>query len=110
MDQHVANATGRYPVATHTVKMTGTIKWINEAKTFGLITPDDGSEDLFASFSVRKDGDQSDGLKVKQKVSYDVEPGHHGGRAVNVETIPGGEKISARRRGSRTSADRRDPL
>jgi len=72
---------------THTVKTTGTIKWINEAKGFGLITPDDGGEDLFASFTVRKDGGQSDGLKVKQKVSYDVEPGHHGGQAVHVEAI-----------------------
>jgi cold shock protein len=77
-------------MTTRTVKTTGTIKWINEAKSFGLITPDDGGEDLFASFPVGKDGDQSDGLKVKQKVSYDVEPGHHGGRAVNVEAIAEG--------------------
>jgi cold shock protein len=77
-------------MTTHTVKTTGTIKWINEAKSFGLITPDDGGEDLFASLPVRKDGDQSDALKVKQKVSYDVEPGHHGGRAVNVEAIAEG--------------------
>ena len=70
-----------------TTKATGTIKWINEVKTFGLITPDGGSEEVFASFPTPADGDQSEGLQVKQRVSYDIEPGLHGGRAVNVERL-----------------------
>ena len=74
-------------MASETVKTTGTIKWINEVKTFGLITPDGSDIEVFASFPPRVDGDQSGGFQVKQKVSYDIEPGLHGGRAVNVEAI-----------------------
>lgn len=59
----------------------GVIRWISGAHSFGLITPDDQGDDLFASFH----GVVAVDLKVGQKVSYDVEPGHHGGRAVNVQ-------------------------
>lgn len=69
------------------VKTTGTVKWINELKGFGLITPDDGGKDLFANFPARTANDKPSGLKIKQKVSYDVRPGPDGDQAVNVRTI-----------------------
>jgi CspA family cold shock protein len=69
------------------VKRTGTVSWINESKGFGLIKPDDGGKDLFTNFPARKEGAKPGNLKIKQKVTYDVERAADGDRAVNVKTI-----------------------
>ena len=51
---------------------TGTVKWFNDAKGYGFITPDDGSEDLFAHFSaINMSGFKT--LKEGQKVSFDLQ-------------------------------------
>jgi CspA family cold shock protein len=56
---------------------TGKVKWFNEAKGFGFITPDDGSEDLFAHFSsINMAGFKT--LAEGQKVSYEVTMGNKG--------------------------------
>jgi CspA family cold shock protein len=50
---------------------TGTVKWFNDAKGFGFITPDEGGEDLFAHFSaISSSGFKS--LKENQRVSFEV--------------------------------------
>jgi len=50
---------------------TGKVKWFNETKGYGFITPDAGGKDVFVHISaVQKAGLQ--GLKDNQKVSYDL--------------------------------------
>ncbi|MEK9771438.1 MAG: cold-shock protein [Nitrosomonadales bacterium] len=62
----------------------GTVKWFNNAKGFGFITPDDGSEDLFAHFSsITGDGYKS--LKEGQRVKFEVTDGPKGKQASNIE-------------------------
>ncbi|MBA3902592.1 MAG: cold-shock protein [Rhodocyclaceae bacterium] len=64
----------------------GTVKWFNDAKGFGFITPDDGGEDLFAHFSAI----QASGFKTlteNQKVSFDVTTGPKGKQAANIRPI-----------------------
>jgi cold shock protein len=61
---------------------TGTVKWFNDSKGFGFITPDDGSEDLFAHFSaIGMSGFKT--LKEGQKVTFEVTKGPKGKQASN---------------------------
>src|SRR4051812_16426356 len=61
----------------------GTVKWFNEEKGYGFITPDDGSEDLFVHHTgIAGSGFKS--LEEGEKVSYEVTQGRKGMQAVNV--------------------------
>ena len=63
---------------------TGTVKWFNDAKGFGFITPDEGGEDLFAHFSaINMSGFKT--LKEGQRVSFDVVDGPKGKQASNIQ-------------------------
>ena len=63
---------------------TGTVKWFNESKGFGFISPDDGSKDVFVHFSaIASDGFRT--LAEGQQVTFDVEDGPKGPQASNVK-------------------------
>jgi CspA family cold shock protein len=63
--------------------VVGKVKWFNDAKGFGFITPDDGGEDVFAHFSaININGFKT--LKENQVVKFDLVQGPKGKQASNI--------------------------
>lgn len=62
---------------------TGTVKWFNDAKGFGFITPEGGGEDLFAHFSAIQ-GQGFKSLAEGERVTFDVATGPKGKQAANI--------------------------
>jgi CspA family cold shock protein len=61
----------------------GTVKWFNDAKGFGFVTPEDGGKDLFAHFSAIQ-GQGFKSLKEGQRVTFDVTSGPKGDQCSNI--------------------------
>jgi CspA family cold shock protein len=62
---------------------TGTVKWFNDAKGFGFITPSNGGKDLFVHFSAIQ-GSGFKSLSEGQKVTYEKTAGPKGDQATNI--------------------------
>ncbi len=67
-------------------KQTGTVKWFNDAKGFGFITPANGGEDLFAHFKeIQGSGFKS--LQEGQKVEFVAARGPKGMQATRIQPL-----------------------
>ena len=67
-------------------KIKGNVKWFNESKGFGFITPEDGSKDVFVHFSAI----QTNGFKTLaegQRVEFEITNGAKGPSAANVNAL-----------------------
>ncbi|TFW13254.1 cold-shock protein [Massilia arenosa] len=65
---------------------TGIVKWFNDSKGFGFITPDQGGGDLFAHFSdIQSDGFKS--LAENQRVSFERMNSPKGEKAGNIRPL-----------------------
>jgi len=70
------------------MRITGTVKWFNDAKGFGFIVRDDGGKDVFVHHTaINAQGFKS--LKEGQKVEFEVVEGKKGPAAANVTVIGG---------------------
>lgn len=68
---------------SNTNAQTGTVKWFNETKGYGFITPDDGSKDLFAHFrEIQGSGFKT--LAENARVEFNVVQGPKGLQAAQI--------------------------
>ena len=67
------------------MRTTGTVKWFNDSKGFGFITPESGPDCFVHHSGIQGSGFKS--LAEGAKVSYDAEQGQKGPAAANVQVI-----------------------
>ncbi|CCG19079.1 cold shock-like protein [Taylorella asinigenitalis 14/45] len=72
--------------STSSNRVVGTVKWFNDTKGFGFVTPEGSNEDLFIHFSsIQMDGFKT--LKENQKISFEITEGPKGKQAINIQPV-----------------------
>lgn len=72
--------------STSSDRVIGTVKWFNDTKGFGFVTPEGSNEDLFIHFSsIQMDGFKT--LKENQKISFEITEGPKGKQAINIQPV-----------------------
>jgi cold shock protein len=66
---------------------TGVVKWFNDGKGFGYITPEGGGADVFAHFSEIRSDDGFKTLKETQRVQFEIQDSPKGPRATNIRPV-----------------------
>jgi cold shock protein len=66
------------------MRQTGTVKFFNQTKGFGFITPDQGDKDVFVHLSAVEDSGL-DSLSEGQRISFETEPDRKGPKAVRLQ-------------------------
>jgi CspA family cold shock protein len=65
---------------------SGVVKWFNNAKGYGFVTPDDGDQDVFVHFSaIEMEGYKT--LREGQRVEFEIEQGPKGLHAQNLHEL-----------------------
>jgi cold shock protein len=86
--EHQAVDTAESAHQEYLMRTTGTVKWFNDAKGFGFITPNDGDRDCFVHYSAIQ-GTGFKTLAEGDSVEFDLIQGEKGPAAENVARIGG---------------------
>ena len=70
-----------------TTQQTGTVKWFDDGKGYGFITPDGGGKDLFAHFREIQGGTGFKSLAENARVQFTVAQGPKGPQAANIVSL-----------------------